>query len=136
RDLALRTIEPGLCLKRIEGCVQRRRARRIPGALVVLLAQPALKALASKRPGFSVAVDDEVGKAGAVAYVKEPRASALFTAFDRRPLGLRQPDRTAIPSYRQRPRQLIESPGAPREPPGDASADHRAGFVARADGRS
>src|SRR5262249_10502094 len=72
RDLALRTIELGLRLERIEGCVQRRRARRIPGALVVLLAQPGLKALAAQRPGFPVAVDDEIGKAGAVACVKEP----------------------------------------------------------------
>ena len=72
RDVALRTIELGLRLQHIEGCVQRGRARRIPGALVVLLAQPSLKALAAKRPGFPVAVDDEVGKAGAVACVKEP----------------------------------------------------------------
>jgi len=60
----------------------------------------------------------------------------LFTAFDRRPLGLWQPDRTAIPSWRQMPRQLTESPGAPRDPLGDDLADHRAWFVARADGRS
>jgi len=37
-----------------------------------LLAQPRLKALAAQRPGFSVTVDDEIGKAGAVACVKEP----------------------------------------------------------------
>src|SRR6516162_9173469 len=72
RDFALRTIELGLCLKRIESCVEPGRARRIPGALVVLLAQPTLKALAAKRPRFPVAVDDEIGKAGAVACVKEP----------------------------------------------------------------
>jgi hypothetical protein len=36
-----------------------------------VLAQPTLKALAAKRPGFSMAVDDEIGKAGAVACVKE-----------------------------------------------------------------
>src|SRR5260370_652671 len=72
RDLALGAIELGLCLKHIEGCVQRGRARRIPGPLVVLLAQPGLKALAAKRPGFPVAVDEEIGKAGAVACVKEP----------------------------------------------------------------
>jgi len=71
-DLALRTIELGLCLKRIEGCVQRGRARRIPGPFVVLLAQPGLKALAAQRPGFPVAIDHEIGKAGAVACVKEP----------------------------------------------------------------
>ena len=57
--------------KRIGGCVKRGRARRIPGSLVVLLAQPGPKALAAKRPGFSVAVDHKVGKAGAVACVKE-----------------------------------------------------------------
>ena len=73
RDLALRTIELGLRLKHNEGCVQRRRARRIPGALVVLLAQPGLKSLAAQRPGFPVAVDDEIGKAGTVGCVKEPR---------------------------------------------------------------
>jgi hypothetical protein len=72
RDFALRTIELGLRLEHIEGCIQRGRARRIPGALVVLLAQPGPKALAGQRPGFPVAVDDEVGKAGAVACVKEP----------------------------------------------------------------
>jgi hypothetical protein len=66
-----RTIELGLRLQHIERCVQRGRARRNPSALVVLLAQPGLKALAAKRPGFPVAVDDEVGKAGAVACVKE-----------------------------------------------------------------
>ena len=58
--------------KRIGGCVKRGRARRIPGPLVVLLAQPGLKALAAQRPGFPVAIDDEVGKTGAVACVKEP----------------------------------------------------------------
>jgi hypothetical protein len=58
----------------------------------------------------------------------------LLTTFDRSPLGLWQPDRTAIRSYRQRPRQLIESAGGPRDPPGNALADHRAGFAARAAG--
>ena len=72
RDLALRTIELGLRLQHIERCVQRGRARCVPGALVVLLAQPGAKAPAAKRPGFAVAVDEEVGKAGAVAGVKEP----------------------------------------------------------------
>src|SRR4029077_21081722 len=72
RDLALRTIELGLRLQHIEGCVQCGWARCVPGPLVVLLAQPGLKALAAKRPGFPVPVDDEVGKTGAVAGVKEP----------------------------------------------------------------
>src|SRR3954463_11423841 len=72
RDLALRTIELRLRLQHIERCVERSRARRIPGPLVVLLAQPGPKALAAKRPGFAVAVDDEIGKTGAVAGVKEP----------------------------------------------------------------
>src|SRR3954470_1214083 len=71
RDVALRTIELGLRLQHIEGCVQRGRARRIPGALVVLLAQPGPKALAAKWPGFPVAVDNDVGKTGAVAGAKE-----------------------------------------------------------------
>jgi hypothetical protein len=63
-----------LRLQHIEGCIQRNRARRSPGPRVVLLAQPGLKALAAKWPGFHpVAVDDEVGKAAAVARVKEPR---------------------------------------------------------------
>ena len=39
---------------------------------VVLLAQPGPKAFAAKRPGFPVAFDEKVGKAGAVACVKEP----------------------------------------------------------------
>src|SRR6266540_2130739 len=52
RDLQLRAIELGPCFKHIDGCVQRRRARRVPGPLVVLLAQPALKALAANRPGL------------------------------------------------------------------------------------
>jgi len=72
RALALRTIELGLRLQHIERCVQRGRARRNPSALVVLLAQPGPKALAAKRPGFPVAVEDEIGKAGTVACVKEP----------------------------------------------------------------
>jgi hypothetical protein len=72
RDVALRTIELGLRLEHLEGCIQRSRARRIPGPLIVLLAQPNLKALATKRPSFSVPVDDEVRKTGAVACVKEP----------------------------------------------------------------
>ena len=72
RDLALRTIELGLRLKHIESCVERGGARGIPGALVVLLAQPPLKAPAAKPPGFPVAVDDKIGKSGAVACVKEP----------------------------------------------------------------
>jgi hypothetical protein len=100
-----------------------------------LLAQPGLKALAAQRPGFPVAVDDEIGKAGAVDCVKERRRSVLLTALDRRPLALWQPDRAATRSYRQGPRQLMESPGVPRDPPGDALAHHRVGFVARADGR-
>jgi hypothetical protein len=50
------------CLKRIEGCIQRGGARRIPGPLVVLLALPGPKALAAQRPGFPVAVNDEIGK--------------------------------------------------------------------------
>ena len=70
RDLVLRTIELGLRLERIEGCVERGRARRIPGPLLVLLAQPGLKAFAAKGPGFAVAFDEKVGKAGAVACVK------------------------------------------------------------------
>src|SRR5262249_49857952 len=72
RDLALRVIELCLRLKRVEGCVERGRAWRIPGPLVVVLAQPALKELAAKRPGFPVAINDQIGKAGAVACVKEP----------------------------------------------------------------
>ena len=53
RDFVLRTIELGPRLKRIEGCRERGRARRIPGALVVLLAQPGLKACceAARFPG-------------------------------------------------------------------------------------
>ena len=38
RDFALRTIELGLRLEYIEGCIQRGGARRIPGPLVVLVA--------------------------------------------------------------------------------------------------
>jgi hypothetical protein len=49
----LQSIELGLRLKHIEGCVQRGRARRIPGALVVLLAQPGLKTLARSIGGIS-----------------------------------------------------------------------------------
>jgi hypothetical protein len=122
-DVALRTIELGLRLKHIERCVERSRARRIPGPLVLVLAQPGPKALAAQRPGFPVTVDDEIRKADAVACLKEPgglstlrRTSVLLTTFDRSLLGLWQPDRTAIPSYRQRPRQLIES-AAGRETP-------------------
>jgi hypothetical protein len=40
-------------------------------AIVVSLAQPGQKALAAQRPAFPVAVDDEVGKTGAIACVKE-----------------------------------------------------------------
>jgi hypothetical protein len=116
RDLAPRTIELGLRLQNIERCVQRVWARCVPGALVVLVAQPGSKALAAKRPGFPVAVDNEVGKARPVACVKEPgsrcdieETSVLLTAFDHRLLGLWQPHRTAIPSYHQRPKQSIES---------------------------
>jgi len=72
RDVSLRTIELCLRLEHIERCVQRGWARCVPGALVVVLAQPGPKALAAKRPGFPVAVDSEIGKAGAVACVKEP----------------------------------------------------------------
>src|SRR5207302_1567908 len=43
RDLALRDIELGPYLQHVEGCVERGRARRIPGALVILLAQPGRK---------------------------------------------------------------------------------------------
>src|SRR5262245_45007242 len=52
RDLVLRTVELGLRLQHIKDCVERGWVRRIPGALVVLLAQPGLKALAAQRPGF------------------------------------------------------------------------------------
>jgi len=60
----------------------------------------------------------------------------LLTAPDRRRVRVWQSDRTAIPSWRQGPKQLIESPGAPRDPAANALADHRVGFVARAGGRS
>jgi hypothetical protein len=61
-----------------------------------LLAQPGAKALAAQRPSFSVAVDDEIGKAGAVACVRSRAAVVilrrtsvlLLTALDRRLLGL------------------------------------------------
>src|SRR2546430_6885477 len=43
------------------------------------------------------------------------RTSVLLTAFDRRPRGPWRPARTAIRSYRQMPRQSVESPGAPRD---------------------
>src|SRR5262249_29689747 len=89
RDLALRTIELGLRLERIEGCVQRGRTRRIPGALVVVLAQPRLKALAAQRPGFPVAIDDEIGKAGAVACVKEPSGRRDIEEYVRAAHGVR-----------------------------------------------
>jgi hypothetical protein len=88
-----------------------------------------------------VAVDDEVGKTGAVACAKEPggccdiETSVLLTAFDRRPLCLWQSDRTAIPSYHPRPKQSIESSRVPRHLPDPGVADHRAGFVPSADGR-
>ena len=59
----------------------------------------------------------------------------LLTAFDRRPLGLWPSDRAATPLHRQGPKQLIESAGAQRDPAGEDLADHRAGFVAKADGR-
>src|SRR6516164_7613859 len=72
RDVSLRTIELCLRLEHIERCVQRGWARCVPGALVVVLAQPGPKALAAKRPGFPVPVDNEVRKTGAVACVKEP----------------------------------------------------------------
>jgi hypothetical protein len=68
----VRSCELELPPKGIGGCVKRGRARRIPGPLVVLLAQPGLKALAAKRPRFPVAADGEIRKAGAVACVKEP----------------------------------------------------------------
>jgi hypothetical protein len=52
----------------------------------------------------------------------------LLTPFDRRPPGPRQPDRTAISSYRhsyrQMSRQSIESPGMSRDPAGEDLADH------------
>ena len=60
----------------------------------------------------------------------------LLTAFDHRPLGLWQPEfGPRFPRTVRDGGNLIESPGAPRDPPGGALADHRAGFVARADGR-
>jgi hypothetical protein len=40
----------------------------------------------------------------------------LLTAPDRRPLRLRQPDQTALPSYHQMPRQSIASPGRGARP--------------------
>jgi hypothetical protein len=58
-----------------------------------------------------------------------------LTARDRRLLGLCQPERTATPSCRQMPRQLIEPAGAQRNPAGPALADHQAGFAAKGGGR-
>jgi hypothetical protein len=89
RHFALRTIELGLRLQHIEGYVERGRARRTPGPLVVLLAQPGLKVLAAQRPGFPVAVDDEIGKAGAVACVKEPGGRCDIEEDVRRAHGVR-----------------------------------------------
>ena len=97
RDLALRTIELRLRLEHIERRVQRRRAGRIPGPLVILLPQPGAKALAAQRPGFSVAIDDEIGKCRAVGRMEQPGGarnreenSMLLTVFDRHPSALRK----------------------------------------------
>ena len=72
RDLALRAVELRLRLQHIERGAHRRRGRGIPGAFVILLPQPGAKALAAQRPGFAVAIDDEIGKCHAVARVEEP----------------------------------------------------------------
>jgi hypothetical protein len=81
-----------LRLEHIEGCVERGRARRIPGTLRW---RSHARKPAAKRPGFAMAVDDEVGKTRVVACVKEwaavatlRRTSVLLTALDHRPLDL------------------------------------------------
>jgi hypothetical protein len=46
-------------------------ARRLPGRLAMAAAQPAVQPLAAYGPGFSVAIDRDVGKGGAGGRVKQ-----------------------------------------------------------------
>ena len=132
RDLALRAVKLRLRLEHIEGSVERARARRVPGPLVVLLAQPGTKAFAANRPGFPVAVDDEIGIGGAVGRVEElgrrlrhsagcrccsRRSTVARRAFDSL-IGLR------IPSCHWKSRQSVVSSGAPRRPACSDLVDH------------
>ena len=48
-----------------------RRAGGAPGRQVIAVPQPASKPLAADRPGFSVAVNDDIGKCGADGGVKQ-----------------------------------------------------------------
>src|SRR5262249_57036211 len=96
-----------------------RRARRVPGPLVVVLAQPGLKALASKRPGFSVAVDREiVNGVPAAVWNSSPFASIAVSiaALIRPAFGcLRQYRR--IRRARPQPERPPPTPAQSRPPP-------------------
>ena len=70
-DLPFRRIEMRLRLDHVQRRLQRLRTRRAARLLEEAAGEPAAKALGADRPGFAMAVDVEVGKAGAVRGVEQ-----------------------------------------------------------------
>ena len=68
-DDAFRRIEMRLGLDHVQRRLQRLRTRRALGRLEEAARQPAAEALGADRPGLAMAVDVEVGEAGAVRRV-------------------------------------------------------------------
>src|SRR5262249_21411465 len=70
-DRVLGSIKLRPRFQQIECGTDFRRARGLPGRLVIATPQPCPKPLAADRPRFSVAVDHDVGKGGAGGGVKQ-----------------------------------------------------------------
>jgi hypothetical protein len=73
---ALRGVKLGARLKQIERRPDCLRARRAASLLIVSTSQPMPKLPAANGPGFTVAVDHEIGESGAVGVVKQRCGSA------------------------------------------------------------
>ena len=70
-DCPFRAVELRPRFEQVERRPDLRCARGLPGRLVIATAQPGPKPFAADRPGFSVALDDDIGKCGADSGVKQ-----------------------------------------------------------------
>jgi hypothetical protein len=79
-DHPLGALELGPRLEQINGRMERRDARDVPGRLVIAPPQPGSKALAVDRPGLPVAVDLEISVCGAGGGMEQLRTARARTS--------------------------------------------------------
>src|SRR5262249_7862218 len=77
-DAAFRSVKLRPCLEQIECRTDFSCARGLPGRLVITAPQPGPKPLAPNRPGFSVAIDHNIGKCRVGGSVKRVTAHPNF----------------------------------------------------------